>query len=228
MSQPPMQVNILLFPEVTQLDFTGPAQVFARMPNTVVALVAADPEPVVTDCGWSVVPSVSLDEAPAADVLVVPGGNGAFSAMLDPRILAFVTAQAASARFITSVCTGSFVLGAAGLLRGKRATSHWASLPMLEQFGALPTEERVVRDGDVVTGAGVSSGIDFAFVLAELLHGREVAERIQLQIEYDPQPPFAAGSARTAPADWVAAGRASAASARGALVDRAAQALHGR
>lgn len=200
-------IVVALFPQLTQLDFTGPAQVFARMTNTRVVLAAQTLDPVMTDCGWAIVPTATFETAPAGDIFFVPGGAGAFDAMLDQNVLKFVERQTRTASFVTSVCTGSFVLGAAGLLRGKRATSHWASLHMLKEFGAVPVEERVVSDGHVITGAGVSSGIDFALTLVERLRGQEAAERIQLTIEYDPEPPFHTGSAATAPAEWVQAGR---------------------
>lgn len=200
-------IVVVLFPELTQLDFTGPAQVFARMTHTRVVLAAQTLDPVMTDCGWAIVPTATFDSAPAGDILFVPGGAGAFDAMLDQKVLDFMDRQTGTASFVTSVCTGSFVLGAAGLLRGRRATSHWASLHLLTEFDAIPIEERVVSDGQLITGAGVSSGIDFALTLVERLRGREAAERIQLTIEYDPEPPFHTGSAATAPAEWVQAGR---------------------
>jgi cyclohexyl-isocyanide hydratase len=221
-------IVVALFPQLTQLDFTGPAQVFARMSNTRVVLAARTLDPVMTDCGWAIVPTSTFDTAPPADVLFVPGGAGAFDAMLDREILDFVRRQAETASTVTSVCTGSFVLGAAGLLLGKRATSHWASLRMLAELGAIPTSERVVSDGAVITGAGVSSGIDFALLLAERLRGRKAAQRIQLTIEYDPEPPFTTGSPKAAPAEWVAEGRRDAEAARLESVRQAAAALSRR
>ncbi|MFT2816142.1 DJ-1/PfpI family protein [Leifsonia sp. A12D58] len=218
-------IVVALFPQLTQLDFTGPAQIFARMSNTRVVLAARTLDPVVTDCGWAIVPTATFDTAPPSDVLFVPGGAGAFDAMLDSDVLRFIRRQADAASFVTSVCTGSFVLGAAGLLKGKRATSHWASLHMLSELGAIPTSERVVRDGAVITGAGVSSGIDFALSLVENLRGREAAERIQLTIEYDPEPPFATGSPKNAPPDWITAGRRDAEATRLDPVRQAAAAL---
>jgi cyclohexyl-isocyanide hydratase len=190
----PLSVVVLLFPNVTQLDFTGPAQVFSKFPNAHVHLAWHTLEPVPTDAGWCIVPTTTLEECPAADVLFVPGGSGAFDLFTDHTALEFLRGQAANARWITSVCTGSFALAAAGLLTGYRATSHWASLQMLAEFGAIPVSNRVVRDRDRITGAGVTSGIDFAFVLAAELHGDEIARSIQLAIEYDPEPPFDHGS----------------------------------
>jgi cyclohexyl-isocyanide hydratase len=151
-------------------------------------------EPVPTDGGWCIVPTTTLEDCPAADVLFVPGGDGAFDLFADGVALDFLRSKAADAQWITSVCTGSFALAAAGLLTGYRATSHWASLEMLSEFGAIPVSNRVVRDRNRITGAGVTSGIDFAFVLAAELYGDEIAQRIQLGIEYDPEPPFDHGS----------------------------------
>src|SRR6187431_395010 len=150
----PVQFVSLLFPRVTQLDLTGPVEVFSRLPGAVSDLVWHRVEPVETAAGFSILPTVSFDHAPQADVLMVPGGQGAFELMEDSVALDFVRRQAAGARYVTSVCTGSFVLGAAGLLLGRRATTHWASHPMLEILGARPEEGRVVRDGNLITGGG--------------------------------------------------------------------------
>lgn len=194
MTQEPLNVVVLLFPNVTQLDFTGPAQVFSKFPNARVHLAWHNLEPVKTDAGWCIVPTTTLGDCPAADVLFVPGGAGTFDLFTDSTALEFLRAQASHARWITSVCTGSFALAAAGLLTGYQATSHWASLQMLEEFGVIPVNNRVVRDRNRITGAGVTSGIDFAFVLAAELYGSEIARNIQLAIEYDPEPPFDHGS----------------------------------
>jgi cyclohexyl-isocyanide hydratase len=194
MTHEPLDVVVLLFPNVTQLDFTGPAQVFSKFPNARVHLAWHTLEPVRTDAGWCIVPTTTLEDCPPAGVLFVPGGAGAFELFSDPVDLEFVRRRAADARWVTSVCTGSFVLAAAGLLTGYRATSHWASLQMLADFGAVPVSNRVVRDRNRITGAGVTSGIDFAFVLAAELYGEDIARRIQLAIEYDPEPPFDHGS----------------------------------
>ncbi|WIE64009.1 DJ-1/PfpI family protein [Curtobacterium sp. MCLR17_036] len=220
-----VRIAFLLFPHLTQLDLTGPAQVLSRVPGARVEYVAATLDPVPSDCGLSLVPTTTFAEAASADVLVVPGGEGAFDAMADPRVIGFVRGEAERATWVTSVCTGAFVLGAAGLLAGKRATTHWASRPMLEAFGAQPVDDRVVDDGSVVTAAGVSAGIDMALWLAAELAGRAAAEAIQLQLEYDPQPPFDAGSAARADAVVVARARAAAEDARGERVDRAAAAV---
>ena len=220
-----IRIAFLLFPHLTQLDLTGPAQVLSRVPGARVEYVAATLDPVPSDCGLSLVPTTTMSDARAADVLVVPGGDGAFDAMLDPDVVAFVRRQAEHATWITSVCTGAFVLGAAGLLAGRRATTHWASKPMLEAFGAQPVDARIARDGAVVTAAGVSAGIDMALWLAGELAGQSAAEAIQLQIEYDPQPPFDHGSAERADAVVVTRARAAAEESRGARVTRAAAAV---
>ncbi|QKS88251.1 DJ-1/PfpI family protein [Curtobacterium flaccumfaciens] len=220
-----IRIAFLLFPHLTQLDLTGPAQVLSRVPGARVEYVAATLDPVPSDCGLSLVPTTTMSDARAADVLVVPGGDGAFDAMLDPDVVAFVRRQAEHATWITSVCTGAFVLGAAGLLAGRRATTHWASKPMLEAFGAQPVDARIARDGAVVTAAGVSAGIDMALWLAAELAGQSAAEAIQLQIEYDPQPPFDHGSAERADAVVVSRARAAAEESRGARVTRAAAAV---
>lgn len=220
-----IRIAFLLFPHLTQLDLTGPAQVLSRVPGARVEYVAATLDPVPSDCGLSLLPTTTMSDARAADVLVVPGGDGAFDAMLDPDIVAFVRRQAEHATWITSVCTGAFVLGAAGLLAGRRATTHWASKPMLEAFGAQPVDARIARDGAVVTAAGVSAGIDMALWLAGELAGQSAAEAIQLQIEYDPQPPFDHGSAERADVVVVTRARAAAEESRGARVTRAAAAV---
>lgn len=220
-----LQIVVLLFPQVTQLDFTGPAQVFDRLPGAQVHLAWHDTQPVVTDCGWSIVPTTTLTDCPPADILFVPGGEGAFDLFTDDVALAFLREQAAAARWVTSVCTGSFALAAAGLLHGKRATSHWASLPMLADFGVVPVAERVVVDGGVVTGAGITSGIDFALRLAALEAGEEVAKRVQLALEYDPDPPFDHGSPRTADPETVRSERERVRAGRLSRVQQAAQRL---
>lgn len=220
-----VRIAFLLFPGLTPLDLVGPAEVLARVPGAAVEYVAATLDPVPCDTGPALLPTTTLADAEAPDVLVVPGGPGAFDAMLDRTLLDWVRRAAERATWVTSVCTGAFVLGAAGLLAGKRATTHWASKPMLADLGADPVDERVVDDGAVVTAAGVSAGIDMALWLAAELAGTPAAERIQLQIEYDPQPPFDAGSALRADTAVVARARAAAEESRGARVARAAAAM---
>lgn len=191
-------IGMLIFPRLTQLDMTGPYEVLARLPDTVVHLVSHTLDPVKTDRGMMIVPTVTYATCPQLDIVMVPGGPGQQDLMDDQVVLEFLRIQARGAKYITSVCTGSLVLGAAGLLRGKRATSHWAAIDHLGLLGATPVSERVVVDGNVVTGAGVASGIDFALQLAAILEGEKVAREIQLQIEYDPAPPFNGGSPKTA------------------------------
>ncbi len=197
-------IGMLIFPRLTQLDMTGPYEVLARVPNTKVLLVAKSMAPVKTDRGMEIVPTTTIAECPQLDLIMVPGGPGQQDLMEDQAVLEFLQRQARGAKYVTSVCTGSLVLGAAGLLKGKRATSHWAAIDHLKLLGAIPTSERVVTDGNVITGAGVASGIDFALAVAAVLEGEEVARQIQLQIEYDPDPPFNTGSPKTAPADMLA------------------------
>lgn len=198
-----MNIGILTFPGVTQLDLTGPYEVFSRMPDTRVELVWKTTEPVASDTGFALQPTLALATAPAFDVIVVPGGPGQNDLMDDAVVLDFLLRQARSAQWVMSVCTGSLVLAAAGLLHGRRAACHWLSLPLLEIFGTVPVAGRVVRDGQVLTTAGVSAGIDGALALVAELQGREQAELIQLMIEYDPQPLFDAGSPATAAPELV-------------------------
>jgi cyclohexyl-isocyanide hydratase len=192
-----IHVGLLLFPRLTQLDLTGPYEVFARAPDTEVHLVWKTRDPVVSDRGLTILPTVSFDTCPPLDVLCVPGGPGQADLMADSAALDFLRRQASGARYVTSVCTGSLVLGAAGLLRGYRATTHWLSLDLLAALGATPIDERVVIDRNRITGGGVTAGIDFALAVVAELHGRERAQAIALQIEYDPHPPIT-GSPRHA------------------------------
>ncbi len=191
-------VGFLLFPALTQLDLTGPWEVFARLPGVNVHLIWKDRQPVISDRGMAILPDTSFADCPPLDLLCIPGGPGQIALMDDSETLAFVREKARTAKWVTSVCTGSLVLGAAGLLRGYRATTHWGSLDQLSLLGAIPVEQRVVWDRNRITGAGVTSGIDFALTVAEAIVGRETAELIQLQMEYDPHPPFNSGSPRTA------------------------------
>jgi cyclohexyl-isocyanide hydratase len=198
-----MRFGLLVFPNVQQLDLTGPYEVFASWPQARVRLVAKTLEPVTSSTGLVLKPDASFDDCPQLDVLCVPGGGGVNALMADEATFAFVRQQAEGARFVTSVCTGALVLGAAGLLKGKRATTHWASHHLLATLGAIPVQARVVRDGNLMTGGGVTAGIDFALALIAEVAGREVAEAIELSLEYAPAPPFNAGSPETAPAATV-------------------------
>jgi len=202
------RIGMLIFPKLTQLDMTGPYEVLARLPDTQVELVARTREPVTTDRGMQIVPTTTYADCPPLDVIMVPGGPGQQDLMEDEAALSFLRKQAAGAKFVTSVCTGSLVLAAAGLLKGKRATSHWAAVDHLALMGAIPVREQVVVDGNIVTGAGVTSGIDFALKLAAILAGEAVAREIQLQIEYEPEPPFDSGSPERARPETLAAVRA--------------------
>ena len=194
-----------MFPGLTQLDMTGPYEVLARLPNTTVHLVAHTLDAVRTDRGMMILPSVTYAQCPQLDVVMVPGGPGQQNLMEDEIVLELSARSGKAAQNTSRRCApGSLVLGAAGLLKGKRATCHWAAIDHLKALGAIPVSERVVVDGNIVTGAGVASGLDFGLALAAELEGEEVAREIQLQIEYDPAPPFASGSPRTAAPETVA------------------------
>lgn len=193
-----MQIGLVLFPKLTLLDLTGPAEVFSRVPGAKVHLVWKSLEPVSSDRGISILPTMRFDECGALDLICVPGGPGQIDLMGDDETLDFLRRIATGCKLVTSVCTGSLVLGAAGLLEGYRATCHWSSIDQLGLLGADPLAERVVKDRNRVTGAGVTSGIDFALTVVADLVGEEIAQEIQLQIEYDPAPPFSAGSPRSA------------------------------
>ena len=195
-------IGMLIYPGFTALDFVGPHHFLTPMPGTKVHVVTTgmDLSPVPSDLGLMVHPSVTMDDCPAdLTVLFMPGGTvGTLEAASDPRVLNFVADRASRATYVTSVCTGSLILGAAGVLRGKRATSHWVTLPVLEQFGAKPVSERVVRDGNIITGAGVSAGLDFGITLVEEMRGRMFAETGVLISEYAPEPPIIGGTLDTA------------------------------
>ena len=203
-----MRIGLALFPGLCQLDLTGPQEVLVRMPGAEVDVVAKDTAPVRTDRGLTLVPDVALAQAPQYDIFVMPGGPGQQELMADDGWLGFLRAQAAGAKVMMGVCTGSLVMGAAGLLRGYEATTHWTCHDLLALLGARPVDRRVVIDRDRVTAAGVTSGIDGALALAVMLHGAETAERIQLGMEYEPEPPTHAGHPRTAPAALTADMRA--------------------
>ena len=203
----PFTVAMLLFPGVTQLDLTGPLEVFGRVRGVSVQLVAKSRDPVsvasMTPPAMQILPSACFDDIVTADLLCVPGGPGHIDLLNDLETLAFLRRVAAGARYVTSVCTGSLLLGAAGLLRGYRATTHWNSMHCLAALGAVPVEERVVFDRNRITGGGVTSGIDFALQVIREVWGDRPAQLAELTLEYDPSPPMGAGSPRTAPADLV-------------------------
>lgn len=203
-----IHIGFLLFPKVTQLDLTGPAQVLSRVPGAKVHLIWKFIEPVMTDTGFSINPSTTFEDCPQLDVLCVPGGFGVFDLLNDAQTIAFLRNQAEAARYVTSVCNGALLLGAAGLIDGYKSTCHWLWRHALPQFGAQPVDDRVVHDRNRFSGAGVTSGIDFAFTLATELAGEEVARMIQLGLEYDPQPPLDSGSPEKAGAERVARARA--------------------
>ena len=198
-----MNVVMLMYPGMTQLDLTGPFEVFSRFKELKLHLAWKSLEPVTDISGLRLLPTTTLDDCPQADILFVPGGPGQIELMTDVEVLAFLRRQAKDAAYITSVCTGSLVLAAAGLLTGHRATCHWLSLDQLTHFGVTPVAERVVVDGNRVTGGGVTSGIDFALTLTAKLFGEERAKRAQLFMEYDPAPPFTGGSPRSSDASLV-------------------------
>jgi len=206
---PSLQIGGLLFPRLDQTDFTGPFEVLSRLPDAVFHVLGKDGTPVRDAKGLILTPEETLAEAPQLDVLVVPGGAGVNALLEDDEVLDFVRAQAADARHVLSVCTGALVCGAAGLLRGRRATTHWASFHLLELFGAVPVGQRVVVDGNLVTTAGVTAGFDGALRVAALLCGDRGAQEIQLSLEYAPEPPFASGSPETAPPDVLESARES-------------------
>ena len=189
-----LDIGILLFPNATQLDAMGPAQVLSRLPEARLHIVGKTRDPVTTDCGFAILPTVNYANCPQLDVVCVPGGVGQVALMNDEPTLSFLCRQAEKARYVTSVCTGSLVLAAAGLLKGYRAACHWSVRDELAAFGAVPVAERVVRDRNRISGGGVTAGIDFGLTLAAELAGEKTARAIQLMMEYYPHPPFDSGS----------------------------------
>ena len=193
MSETRFRSGMLVFPNLTQLDLTGPYEVLARLPGAETLLLWKTLDPVRSEHGLTILPMATLSSCPPLDLVLVPGGAGINPLLEDPEVLGFLRRVAAEARYVVGVCTGSLVLGAAGLLRGRRAATHWMSRDLLRPFGAEPVAERVVVDGKLFTGGGVT-GIDVALTVVAEIAGRAVAEAIQLGIEYDPAPPFASGS----------------------------------
>jgi cyclohexyl-isocyanide hydratase len=194
-----MNIVFVLFDNVTQLDFAGPVQFLSRLPGAKIFVVSKDGKAVTTDSGFSILPGSRFADCPQADILCVPGGHGVREALADSTIVDFVREQARQAQWVTSVCTGAFILGAAGLLQRKRATCHWGYTHLLPLVGATHEAARVVRDGNLVTAGGVTSGIDFALELMAMISGEDVARTVQLALEYDPAPPFDSGTPDKAP-----------------------------
>jgi len=195
-------VGFVIFPDLTQLDFTGPLQVLSRLPDSAMHIVAKSAAPVPSDSGLGLVPTHTFETCPQLDLICVPGGNaGVVAAIGDRDTIDFVRRQAGAAKYVTSVCTGAFILGVAGLLKGRRATTHWAFTELLPLVGATHVKSRIVKDGNVITAGGVTSGIDFGLSVVAEIAGERVAQAIQLGIEYDPAPPFSAGHPDRAPDD---------------------------
>jgi cyclohexyl-isocyanide hydratase len=193
-------VGFVIFPELTQLDFTGPLQVLARLPQSAMHIVAKSEAPVPSDCALTVLPTHTFATCPPLDLICVPGGSaGVVGAMNDHDTIEFIRRQASEAKYVTSVCTGAFLLGVAGLLKGRRAATHWAFTELLPLVGATHQKARVVKDGNVITAGGVTSGIDFGLSVVAEIGGETAAQAIQLGIEYDPDPPFHSGHPDRAP-----------------------------
>jgi cyclohexyl-isocyanide hydratase len=220
------QIGMLIFPDMTNLDFAAPLEVFARMPNTEVHILAKDRSAIKTDVGSFVPPTMAIGEEPPLNLIFVGGGPGINALLEDEKILRFVAETGLKADWVTSVCTGALVLGAAGLLRGYKAATHWTAMEALRPFGAEPTDKRVVVDRNRITGGGVTAGMDFALTIVALLHGDAVAQSMQLAMEYDPEPPFQSGSPKIAPpaiVERVRAGAAALTADRIAIAERVAR-----
>lgn len=194
-----LTIGGLIYPKMDQCDFTGPFEALARVPNSHFLTIWKDKNPVRDLAGLQLLADTTIDEAPQLDVLLVPGGRGQEALMHDQAVLSFIRKQAAGARYVFSVCTGALICGAAGLLEGRRATTHWTAMEILPYFGAIPVDERVVIDGNFISAGGVTSGIDGSLVVVSLLRGEVVAQELQLYMAYDPHPPFQAGSPASAP-----------------------------
>ena len=200
-----IEIGLLLFPGLTQLDLTGPFEVFTRISDARTHLIWKSRDVVCSDSGMSILPTMTFGDCPPLDVICVPGGPGLIELLEDDETLDFVRRQAAGAKWVTSVCSGSLLLGVAGLLKGYRSACHWMSRDQLVEVGAIPVNERIVVDRNRMSGGGVTAGIDFALQLAATLRSEREAKMIQLQIEYNPAPPFAGGSPETTDPELVAA-----------------------
>ncbi|HTE78638.1 MAG TPA: DJ-1/PfpI family protein [Xanthobacteraceae bacterium] len=220
------KLGFVIFPDLTQLDLTGPLQVLARLPDSTTFIVGKSDSPVPSDCGLSLVPTHTFANCPALDLICIPGGvKGVIGAIGDHETIDFVRRQAKAAKYVTSVCTGAFVLGVAGLLKGRRATTHWAYTELLPLVGATYEKARIVQDGNLFTAGGVTAGVDFGLSIAAEIAGDTVARTIQLGIEYDPAPPFDSGHPDRAPATIKSALSDRYQKARSALRDSITQAV---
>ena len=197
---PLFNIGFVIFPDLTQLDFTGPLQVLSRLPQSATHIVAKSATPVPSDCGLGLVPTHTFANCPPLDLICIPGGSEGVAGIINDReTIEFVRQQAGAAKYVTSVCTGAFVLGVAGLLKGRRATTHWAYTDLLPLVGATHEKARVVKDGNVITAGGVTAGIDFGLSVIAEIAGETAARKIQLGMEYDPAPPFDSGHPDKAP-----------------------------
>ena len=197
---PLFNIGFVIFPDLTQLDFTGPLQVLWRLPQSATHIVAKSAAPVASDCGLGLVPTHTFANCPPLDLICIPGGSEGVAGIINDReTIEFVRQQAGAAKYVTSVCTGAFVLGVAGLLKGRRATTHWAYTGLLPLVGATHEKARVVKDGNVITAGGVTAGIDFGLSVIAEIAGETAARKIQLGMEYDPAPPFDSGHPDKAP-----------------------------
>jgi cyclohexyl-isocyanide hydratase len=200
MPDKPLEIGLLFFPRMTQLDVTGPFEIFSRLPNARVHLLWKRIEPIVSDVGLTLMPTTTFDDCPDLDVLCVGGGPGQVDVMDDQDVIDFVREKGRSARYVTSVCAGCFILAGAGLLDGYKSACHWLSRDQLALLGAIPVAERIVVDRNRISGGGVTAGIDFGFQVAALLCGEETAAQLQLLLEYDPKPPYMINERNAPPA----------------------------
>ncbi|XGV97621.1 MAG: DJ-1/PfpI family protein [Leptolyngbya sp. BL-A-14] len=204
-----LNIGAIIFPNLNQTDFIAPFEVLSRLPNSTFHVLWKEQVPVKDVKGLILTPEKTLSQSPPLDPLLVPGGYGQEALMADEAVLSFIREQAVHAKYVFSVCTGAFICGAAGLLKGVRATTHWSAFHLLQYFGAIPVDQRVVIDGRFVSAAGVTAGIDGALRVAALLRGDRVAQEIQLQIQYAPEPPFNSGTPATAPPEILEVARSS-------------------